>query len=291
MENEGKFSQGQSNEKKNTIFKETSTSPELQHQILIELCKKGGEIKNPKKTILRDGKNIYEILFDYFEEQKEKVSNYNTNSGKQPNWNNVIQNAVNNLRDKKFMALTGTKQIWQITDAGKEHLKENGILIDYDKTQEKQSINDTNIKTPEELEEDLKRQKEIGEQGEKFVLEEEKQYLIHKGKKDLAAKVERISIKNVFAGYDILSFDEQGNEKYIEVKTTASGYEKSFFITTNEIKTCEKLKEKYFIYRVFNINTKDVKIEKIENFHQKKDNEYLLTPKQFEVFKSEDKKG
>lgn len=37
-------------------------------------------------------------------------------------------------------------------------------------------------------------------------------------------------------GCDILSFDENGREKYIEVQTTKGGLESPFFITANELK-------------------------------------------------------
>ena len=42
------------------------------------------------------------------------------------------------------------------------------------------------------------------------------------------------------AGYDILSYDVDGAEIYIEVKTTLKDKNAGFIITDNELKSCEK---------------------------------------------------
>lgn len=52
-------------------------------------------------------------------------------------------------------------------------------------------------------------------------------------------------------GYDILSYDEFGNEIYIEVKTTRSGYKTGFYISENERKCSAENAKKYFLYRVY----------------------------------------
>ena len=51
-------------------------------------------------------------------------------------------------------------------------------------------------------------------------------------------------------------FDEEGKEHeiYIEVKTTEDGEKSSFFISSNEIKTMQAKREKYWIYRVSRVN-------------------------------------
>ena len=58
----------------------------------------------------------------------------------------------------------------------------------------------------------LERKKEIGRKGEEFVVDFERKALTAAGRTDLIDKVKRISIENVSAGFDILSFDENGNE-------------------------------------------------------------------------------
>ncbi len=57
-------------------------------------------------------------------------------------------------------------------------------------------------------------------------------------------------------GYDILSYDSEGNEKYIEVKTTVGGEKTSFYITANELMKSEEVKEQYFLYRVYDFDMK-----------------------------------
>ena len=53
------------------------------------------------------------------------------------------------------------------------------------------------------------------------------------------------------AGYDILSFDERGREKLIEVKTTCGNQRTPFFITRNEHQVAQERAAAYRIYRVF----------------------------------------
>lgn len=52
-------------------------------------------------------------------------------------------------------------------------------------------------------------------------------------------------------GYDILSYDDNGNEKYIEVKTTRQAYSAPFFVTSNELERSRKDAEKFVLYRLF----------------------------------------
>lgn len=57
------------------------------------------------------------------------------------------------------------------------------------------------------------------------------------------------------AGYDILSFEPDGREKYVEVKTTVSGPVAPFHVTRNEIEASRALHEKFVLTRVFNFRT------------------------------------
>ena len=72
----------------------------------------------------------------------------------------------------------------------------------------------------------------LGLAGEEFALNFEHHRLYSLGKKDLADRVEHVSkIRGDGSGYDILSFDVSGRERFIEVKTTAFGKETPFFIS------------------------------------------------------------
>ncbi|ACT13345.1 MULTISPECIES: DUF3427 domain-containing protein [Pectobacterium] len=110
------------------------------------------------------------------------------------------------------------------------------------------------------------RNSNLGSQGELLVLHYEKNELIKAGRADLAEKVKQVSEMNCAAGYDILSFDSDGNEKYIEVKTTMGGKNTVFYISENEVKVSKACEEKYFIYRVYNF---DVKNKTYQLFTQK----------------------
>jgi hypothetical protein len=93
----------------------------------------------------------------------------------------------------------------------------------------------------------------LGRLGEEFVVGYERQRLTEAGKADLAEKVERISeTKGDGAGYDVLSFEVDGTERYIEVKTTNYGKDYPFYISANELDFSEDYSAQYHLYRVFN---------------------------------------
>ena len=80
------------------------------------------------------------------------------------------------------------------------------------------------------------RNRSLGQAGEEFVFRYEQWRLAHIGKVDLAERVEHVSqTKGDGLGYDILSFDANGRERFIEVKTTAFGKDTPFFVSKNEL--------------------------------------------------------
>ncbi|MCG2462951.1 DUF3883 domain-containing protein [Flavobacteriaceae bacterium F89] len=97
--------------------------------------------------------------------------------------------------------------------------------------------------------------KRIGDLGERWVVKKEIEYLTENGKSKLADKVKHVA-KNQGdgSGFDILSFDLDGNEKYIEVKTTKGSLNSTFYITRNELERSKIEKDKYFLYRVYNFD-------------------------------------
>ena len=97
--------------------------------------------------------------------------------------------------------------------------------------------------------------KRIGDLGERWVLKKEKQYLTKNGKSNLAKKVKHVAKdQGDGSGFDILSFDLDGIEIYIEVKTTKGSINSTFYITRNELERSKIEKEKYFLYRVYDYN-------------------------------------
>jgi len=100
--------------------------------------------------------------------------------------------------------------------------------------------------------------KRIGDLGELWVVDYEKQRLIDLGKNKLADRVEHIAKeKGDGTGLDIKSFDKNSQEIFIEVKTTTGGLSTPFYITRNELERSIIEKDKYFLYRLYNYNDKD----------------------------------
>ena len=120
--------------------------------------------------------------------------------------------------------------------------------------------------------------KNLGRRGEELVLEFEKQR-VTKLKLDVS-KVQWISeIKGDDEGYDILSLNDDGSARYIEVKTTTQGIDFHFFISGREVEFSRRNKDNYFIYRVFNLN-------KSPNFYTQKGyviDSFELIPTEFKA--------
>jgi hypothetical protein len=105
-----------------------------------------------------------------------------------------------------------------------------------------------------------KEKKRIGDLGELFVIQLEKEKLIQSNKPKLAKKVaHHAKDKGDGLGYDVLSFDSNGNEMFIEVKATKSNKNTPFFITRNELKRSKQEQDNFFIYRVYNFNDEILK--------------------------------
>lgn len=94
--------------------------------------------------------------------------------------------------------------------------------------------------------------RQLGAAGELFVMRFEQARLQRAGKARLAGKVEHISLSyGDGAGYDILSFEETGKDRLIEVKTTKYGRETPFFVSRNEVDVSRATADRYHLYRCF----------------------------------------
>ena len=117
-----------------------------------------------------------------------------------------------------------------------------------------------------DYERESKRLKQLGERGEEIVKEFEKKRLKKLGENKLAIKVDRVSLISDSIGYDILSFNQDGTERHIEVKTTqAKAGSANFFLTINELITSQKEGENYYLYIVYEILTHKPKVWIIKN--------------------------
>ncbi|QIG96335.1 MULTISPECIES: DUF3883 domain-containing protein [unclassified Bradyrhizobium] len=99
------------------------------------------------------------------------------------------------------------------------------------------------------------RNRKLGRDGEELVFQYEHQRLKQLDRPDLAKKVRWISEElGDGAGYDILSFDERGNERLLEVKTTVGANVTPFYITRNELSLAEERPDAFRLCRVFDFS-------------------------------------
>lgn len=98
------------------------------------------------------------------------------------------------------------------------------------------------------------RNQALGLSGEKYVVNYEKARLIFEGKEALADRIEHISLYNDQAGYDIHSYNSNGEDRFVEVKTTNYDRYRQFYISSNELNASRNLGQNYHLYRVFNFN-------------------------------------
>ena len=95
--------------------------------------------------------------------------------------------------------------------------------------------------------------RKLGDAGEEYILEYERSYLQRSGRSDLAAKVVWTSKEEGDgAGYDIASFEPNGNEKLLEVKTTNGWDRTPFHITRNELAVADRNRETWQLIRLWN---------------------------------------
>jgi hypothetical protein len=95
---------------------------------------------------------------------------------------------------------------------------------------------------------------ENGYLGEEFVINYERNRLRSEGQQTLAENVQWVSQESACEGFDILSFELNGDERWIEVKSTA-GRGSIFEMTENEWRTARAAGSKYYIYRVTELKT------------------------------------
>lgn len=91
----------------------------------------------------------------------------------------------------------------------------------------------------------------LGLAGELFVLELEHKRLWTAGAHRLAGRVEHVSqTRGDGLGYDIVSFESDGRERLIEVKTTSFGAMTPFFATRREVAVSQARANEYQLYRL-----------------------------------------
>lgn len=92
----------------------------------------------------------------------------------------------------------------------------------------------------------------LGRAGEQWVIAFEQHRLRDAGLPELFTKLDWISDRlGDGAGYDIQSFSDHDEPRFIEVKTTNGGHESSFVISRNELDFSNEVDDAFYLYRVF----------------------------------------
>ena len=95
----------------------------------------------------------------------------------------------------------------------------------------------------------------LGLAGEEFIVKIEQERLRRAGHLDLANRVEHVSqTQGDYLGFDIASFDEDGHDRLIEVKTTRYGAMTRFFASSNEVDVSHKRKDDYRLFRLYHFD-------------------------------------
>lgn len=121
---------------------------------------------------------------------------------------------------------------------------------------------------------------QIGVAGEQLVIRNEKERLENAGRPDLAARVLHVACNaacncghrreaptaedEMFPGYDVLSFDDDGRERFIEVKSSV-GDQTAYFLTVNEWRAAERHLSQYWLYLVNGVFKKSVTILRMKD--------------------------
>lgn len=99
------------------------------------------------------------------------------------------------------------------------------------------------------------RNRRLGRDGEELIFHFEREKLERLDRPDLAKKIRWISEEDGDgAGYDILSFDAKGKERFLEVKTTVGSDTTPFYITRNELSLSSERPEAFRLCRVFDFS-------------------------------------
>lgn len=118
----------------------------------------------------------------------------------------------------------------------------------------------------------------LGTAGEEFAVRYEVARLLSLSQDRLAGKVEHVSrTRGDGLGFDVLSFDASGRERFIEVKTTAYGSSTPFFVTRAEVGLSRDVGEQFQLYRTFEFRRRPRLYCKVGPIEQS----FSLEPSQF----------
>ncbi|MBV5298665.1 MAG: DUF3883 domain-containing protein [Rhodoferax sp.] len=115
----------------------------------------------------------------------------------------------------------------------------------------------------------------LGLAGEEFIVLFEHWRLVELGQHGLADKVENVAqTKGDGLGYDVLSFESDGKERLIEVKTTTFGRDTPFFVSGSELALSQGAQDQFHLYRLFEFR----KAPRLFDLHGSLNQHYILDP-------------
>ena len=104
-----------------------------------------------------------------------------------------------------------------------------------------------------------------GNRAEEIALEIEKKRIKAAGRSELLPKIIPVAKTTDGLGYDIRSIDIQDDgsiiEIFIEVKGTSGGINTPFHVSKRELEVSQKLREAYYLYRIFNMSESTSSVE------------------------------
>jgi hypothetical protein len=96
------------------------------------------------------------------------------------------------------------------------------------------------------------RNSSLGKAGEELAVKYERERLSRAGHDRLADSVEHVArSQGDGLGFDILSYEPSGEERFIEVKTTAFAKETPFFASASEVTFARRNAPQFHLYRLF----------------------------------------
>ncbi|TVW82206.1 DUF3883 domain-containing protein, partial [Streptococcus pneumoniae] len=100
------------------------------------------------------------------------------------------------------------------------------------------------------------RRTELGRLGEEFVIRYETERILGFAPQDTDRLIHLSDVQGDGAGFDIISLNVDGTDRYIEVKTTKGSLDTPFYMTENERLYFDLHKNEgdLFIYRVYNFD-------------------------------------
>lgn len=172
-------------------------------------------------------------------------------------------------------------------------LEQEGMFVDFkigDLNTTSKNTDTNKVKGKYDYESDNQRKAAIGDRGEKIVFDLEVKRLKDQGLERLARKVKRLSLESDSYGFDILSYENNGEERLIEVKATMSRVGlANFYLTKNELKVAKE-NSNFYIYIVFDLSNQTPKVWPIKNPFNPMNSSIEIEPIAYQV-KIQNEKG